>query len=69
VRAVIKIQAYIRGWIYRRRVKNELRLMLKDQGMEELLFTQPEYRRFKANRLLVRAVRILVKNLRLRKLH
>lgn len=49
VKAALKIQKVWRGYLYRLKIKRELHQLLKDQGMEELLLSQPQFRRFKAS--------------------
>lgn len=54
--------------MYRLKVKRELQTMLKEQGLEELLLTQPEYRKFKAIGLITNAVAKFTKKVRWEKL-
>jgi|LauGreDrversion4_2_1035121.scaffolds.fasta_scaffold44971_3 hypothetical protein len=55
MKAATKIQKVYRGWIHRRNTKRQLIQMLKEDGLEELMLSQPEYRMFKAGCTIAKA--------------
>ena len=68
VLAAITIQRYWRGCFHRIKTRRELKEMLKDIGEEELLLTQPEYRRKKAIGVVIRAMGRFAHKMRLLRL-
>lgn len=69
VRAALKIQRVYRGWAQRKINKALLMQFLKETGQVELLYTQEQYRRYKANRMLLRVVQKFIAKSRRAKLH
>ena len=57
IRAAVRVQKIFRGWLCRTRARRELNKFLREQNQEELLLSQPQYRLFRANKLLAEAMR------------
>ena len=68
MKAATKIQKVYRGWIHRRKTKRQLIQMLKEEGLEELMLSQPEYRLFKAGCVIAKAAGRFAKQIRREKL-
>ena len=68
-KSIIRIQKFIRGWLLRKRMKQELYDIMKSEGLAHLTFTTQQIRERVAKAKILKAVRFHLKRIRERKLY